>query len=129
MKVLSNMRNKFPAVAASLTAVLFAVSSATAETGCGICAEEVVINSDLAGCFLEQYQELAAQDQQAVVVDLSECQSRGVIEALPGPDLNGPEPETRFMLTRGQLDCLKAKLEEPGLVLDPSAIINLGACG
>ncbi|HTV68494.1 MAG TPA: hypothetical protein VMF90_08160 [Rhizobiaceae bacterium] len=123
------MRNKFSVAVATLTVVLFAVSSATAETGCGICAEEVVINSDLAGCFLEKYQELAAQDQQAVIVDLSECQSRGVIEAIPGPDLNGPEPETRFMLTRAQLDCLKTKLEEPGLVLDPSAVIDLDACG
>ena len=33
------------------------------------------------------------------------------------------------MISRAQLDCLKRKLEEPGLVLDPSAKIELASCG
>jgi hypothetical protein len=32
------------------------------------------------------------------------------------------------MISRAQLGCLKKKLEEPGLVLDPSAKIELGGC-
>lgn len=106
---------------------LLAVGTAAAQD-CGICAKEVVLNSDLATCFLQEFPQLAERDARAVAVDLSNCKSRGVVEALPSPDLSGQEPDTKFMLTRDQLSCLKAKLEDPDLVLDPSARIELGDC-
>jgi len=108
------------------------VAQAAAEEACGLCNTEVVTNSELASCFLDEYAGLAAKDGAVIVVDLSNCStSRGGLEALPLPSNNGPElePDMQFMLSRGQLDCLKAKLEEPGLVLDPAARIELSSCG
>lgn len=108
-------------------ASLLAVGSAGAQE-CGICAKEVVLNGDLATCFLQEFPALAERQAQAVAVDLSHCNSRGVVEALPSPDPDGEEPDTKFMLTRDQLSCLKSKLEDPDLVLDPAARIELGDC-
>lgn len=110
-------------------AVLFSSSAALAEEPCGLCAREIVTNSTLAGCFLDEYETFARKANGAVVVDLSNCASRGVVEALPSPSKAPAEPDVQFMLSRAQLDCLKKKLEEPGLVLDPSATIELEACG
>lgn len=96
---------------------------------CGLCDRTVVINSDLASCFLEKYPQYAQAGSGAVVVDLSECfESRGVVEALAPPGVVAEEPNLQFMLSRAQLACLKQKLEEPGLVLDPSARIDLESC-
>ncbi len=130
MTPLSRMRAKLVPAVALVASGLFAVSSVTAQTECGICDQEVVINSDLASCFLEKYQELANRTEAAIVVDLSACSTdRSVVAAIPGPDDSAVEPKTEFLLSRAQLDCLKAKLEEPGLALDPSARIDLGSCG
>ncbi|MES0037978.1 hypothetical protein NKJ74_22385 [Mesorhizobium sp. M0046] len=65
----------------------------------------------------------------AVVVDLSSCTSRGVVEPLPSPGKAQVEPDVQFIVSRTQLDCLKKKLETPGIVLDPSATIELDSCG
>lgn len=114
-------------LAAGLAAAFFAVTSASAQ--CGLCAKEVVITGDLATCFLQEFPELAKGDSPAVAVDLTECGgSRGVVEALPSPELGAAAPNTKFMLSRSQLSCLKEKLEQPDIVLDPSAKIELGNC-
>ena len=105
------------------------LSAARADEPCGLCSQSIVTNSSLADCFLEQYDQLKKEDGSAIAVDLSDCSSRGIVEALPSPDAAVVEPDTQFMLSRGQLDCLKKKLEEPGLVLDPSVKIELGSCG
>jgi len=99
---------------------------------CGLCDTAVVTNAELAECFLKEYERLSAGDASVVVVDLSQCeQSRGLAEALPSPlqPEGTGEPDFQFMLSRGQLACLKEKLEQPGLVLDPSARIELASCG
>ena len=122
---------RFAPFAAGLVLSCLSVASALATEACGLCNTEIVTNSELAGCFLKEYQSLAQTDGAVVVVDLSACEtSRGGLEALPGPT-DGPaqEPDTQFMIPRAQLDCLKAKLEAPGLVLDPSARIELASCG
>jgi hypothetical protein len=115
-------------LAAGLMASLFAASSVAAQTDCGLCEREVVINADLAACFLERYGEISRGTDATVVVDLSDCTTRGIVEALPGPDA-GPEPDTMFMVSQEQLECLKNKLEDPNLVLDPAAKIDLESCG
>ena len=108
---------------------VFSISSAAAGATCGLCDTEIVINSDLATCFLEQYDELAEQDEPAIVVDLSDCPgSRGIVEALPSPISTVEEPDTEFMISPAQLECLKKKLEDPDIELDPSATIDLGSC-
>jgi hypothetical protein len=99
---------------------------------CGLCDEAVVTNAELAQCFLAEYEKLAAGDGVVVVVDLSQCEtSRGLAEALPSPlqPEGAAEPDFQFMLSRTQLACLKLKLEQPGLVLDPSVRIELASCG
>lgn len=126
------MSNKFLSamrpLAVGLMASLFAASGVAAQTDCGLCDKEVVIDADLATCFLERYAELARGTDSTVVVDLSDCTTRGIVEALPGPD-SGSQPDTEFMVSQEQLTCLKKKLEDPGLVLDPSAKIDLESCG
>lgn len=119
---------KLRALGSALTLTLFAMTSANAQ--CGLCDTEVVINSELASCFLSEFPALADRGGEAVAVDLSDCgTSRGVVEALPSPSLGTQEPDTQFMLSRTQLACLKQKLEQPGIVLDPTAKIELKDCG
>jgi hypothetical protein len=114
---------------AIVVAAVFSISSAAAGATCGICDTEIVINSDLASCFLEQYDKLAKVNEPAIVVDLSDCPgSRGIVEALPSADLTVDEPDTEFMISRTQLECLKKKLEQPGIELDPTATIDLASC-
>ena len=114
---------------AIVVAAVFSISSAAAGPTCGICDTEIVINSELASCFLEQYDKLPKLDEKAIVVDLSDCaESRGIVEALPSAGLTVQEPDTEFMISPAQLACLKAKLEDPNIKLDPSATIDLGAC-
>lgn len=118
----------FQTFGGALLGGLLTVSAATAQ--CGLCDTEIVINSELASCFLSEFQQLAERGGAAVAVDLSNCgTSRGVVEALPSPNMGELEPDTQFMLSRDQLACLKKKLEAPGLVLDPSAKIELKDCG
>jgi len=97
---------------------------------CAICAKSVVTNSDLATCFLDKYGETDPAGAGAIAVDLTRCErSRSIVQALPSPAMAVEEPDTRFLLSRAQLDCLVRKLEDPDLVLDPQARIDLGACG
>ncbi len=97
---------------------------------CGLCARSVVVNSALATCFLEKYAELSSRPAGAVAIDLDDCEEeRGVVAALRGPQAQAAEaPSRRFILSLPQLSCLKRKLEEPGMVLDPSARIDLESC-
>lgn len=129
------MKGIFPK-AARLKATSLAVASAflmataaAAQDSCGLCDKVIVTNSDLATCFLAKYQELESAGKDLIAVDLSECpESRGVVEALPPPGVTVEEPSVKFMVSPAQLACLKRKLEEPGLVLDPSAKIDLESC-
>lgn len=127
------MSEHFSRIGRAGMAALAALAMATGARGaepCGLCNDQVVTNSALATCFLARYEQLAVRANGAVVVDLSDCeQDRSVVEALPMPGGTVAEPDMQFMLTRAQLVCLKGKLEEPGLVLDPSAVIELGSCG
>lgn len=117
------------AASLAVAAAFLMATAATAQESCGLCDKVIVTNSDLAACFLAQYEELERADGGAIAVDLSGCpESRGVVEALPPPGVTVEEPNLQFMLSRAQLACLKKKLEEPGLVLDPSAKIDLESC-
>lgn len=113
---------------AGLTGGLLLVANASAQGTCGLCAKQVVLNSELATCFLDQYDQFAKASSDAVVVDLSSCASRGVVEALPSPNKAPAEPDMQFIVSRPQLACLKKQLEAPGVVLDPSATIELDSC-
>ncbi|MBO6717990.1 MAG: hypothetical protein JJ913_08550 [Rhizobiaceae bacterium] len=104
-------------------------AGAAAQEACGLCARSVVINSSLARCFLDKYPDFASRAAAAVAVNLDDCEeSRSVVPALRGPSAAGAEPTRKFFLSLPQLVCLKRKLEEPDLVLDPSAQIDLGSC-
>jgi hypothetical protein len=127
--VLVSLRLGLAGLSAACVALSGAASAAWADEACGLCSQSIVTNSSLADCFLEQYDQLRKEDGAAIAIDLSDCTSRGIVEALPSPNATDVEPDTQFMLSRGQLDCLKKKLEEPGLVLDPSVKIELGSCG
>lgn len=125
------LRGRGKNIAGLALAVGLAVAAqAPAAEPCALCSKQIVTNSELAGCFLEKFAELSARKGAAVAVDLSDCPSeRGIVDALPTLGGSGDPPDTSFLLSRAQLDCLKAKLEEPGLVLDPQARIDLGSCG
>src|SRR5262245_38427311 len=88
-----------PAKTVSLVvAAVFSISSGAAGATCGLCDTEIVLNSDLASCFLEKYDQLEKLNDPTVVVDLSDCQSRGIVEALPSAQLTVDEPSTQFMI-------------------------------
>ena len=109
-------------------AAALSISSGAAGATCTMCSTEVVMNSELASCFLDKYEKLAAETDQTIVVDLSDCQSRGIVDALPQLDVTADQPDTEFMVSRAQLDCLRKKLEDPNIKLDPSAKIDLSTC-
>jgi hypothetical protein len=46
------------------------------QESCGLCQKEITTNSDLARCFLDNYQNLAGQAGSEVVVDLNNCGHR-----------------------------------------------------
>lgn len=115
-------------LAALVTAAVFPLSTGAASATCGLCDTEVVMNSELASCFLEQYEKLAKETEPTIVVDLSGCTSRGIVDALPSLDVSADQPDTEFMIERSQLDCLRKKLEDPDIKLDPSARIDLSSC-
>lgn len=116
------------AMAAGLTGGLLLAANASAQDACGLCVKQIVTNSELATCFLDQYDQIAKSNSDAVVVDLSNCASRGIVEALPSPNKAAIEPDLQFIVSHPQLVCLKKKLQAPGLVLDPSATIELDSC-
>jgi hypothetical protein len=124
-----NMLLFWRGTAAGLVAGVLMIANASADEACGLCAKQIVTNSELATCFLDQYGQIAGTGSGAVVVDLSSCASRGVVEALPSPTKAPQQPDVQFMISHAQLDCLKKKLEAPGIVLDPSATIELDSCG
>ena len=112
-----------------LAGLFFTASTQAEEPPCVICATQVVVNSALASCFLDEYQQLARDANGAVAVDLSGCATdRGIVPGLKMPGTQTKEPDVSFMVTKRQLGCLKAKLEQPDLVLDPSVTIDLGSC-
>ncbi|MER2535809.1 MAG: hypothetical protein ABTQ31_11670 [Rhizobiaceae bacterium] len=116
-------------------ATLFAVglvlsAPALAQEPCGLCNDEVRLTPPLADCFLDRYEEIADGGGGAVVVDLSPCgQDRSVVDALPnlGAGPAAAEPDVQFILTRAQLGCLKARLEERP-TFDGVATFDLKAC-
>lgn len=126
--VMSSMK-RISLVAA--TTALLGIQAARAEEACGLCQQEVVTNSELAECFLQRFEEFASKANGTVIVDLTDCeQQRGIVDVLPTIEsIKAEEPDLRFMVMRAQLDCLKTKLEDPNVVLDPSARIRLDSCG
>src|SRR5262245_33484041 len=117
------------AAVAGLLAGLAAVAGSYAEEPCGLCDEQIVTNSVLAQCFLDEYPSLAGKAKDAIVVDLSKCeQERGIVPSLAMPGQQAAEPSVTFVVTPTQLDCLKTKLEKDDIELDPSATIELGSC-
>jgi len=123
------MKGRSLAAAAGLLAGLAAVAGAYAEEPCGLCDEQIVTNSALAQCFLDEYPSLAGKAKDAIVVDLSKCeQDRGIVPSLGMPGQQAVEPSVTFVVTPTQLDCLKTKLERKDIELDPSATIELGSC-
>lgn len=116
------------AAVCGLSGGLLLIANASAQDTCGLCVKQVIINSELATCFLDQYDQIAKTSSDAVVVDLSSCASRGVVEALPSPNKTPVEPDVQFIVSHPQLQCLKKQLEAPGIVLDPSATIVLDSC-
>ena len=98
------------------------------------------MTSSLAQCFLERFNVLQTRSAGVIAVDLTDCpveaaesgsegeQERGIVAALAMPDQASLEPSEQFMISREQLVCLKAVLEDESLPLDPAARIDLEVC-
>lgn len=115
-------------LAAAAAAATLALAPA-ARADCVICANSIVMNEDLATCFLDKYGDPQAVAGDTVAVDLSRCEkSRSIVLALPEPKAAIEEPDTKFLLSRGQVECLRDKLQSDEIDLDPSARIDLGTC-
>ena len=117
--------------AAILIAAFLASAEVRAADGCGLCVTSLVTNSALAQCFLDRYADYAEKDSTAVAVDLHSCEEtmRFIIDPLPNPLQSLDVPDLSFLVARKDLACLKRKLENPNLVLDPVKRIDLGDCG
>jgi len=115
----------------ALAGCITLATAASATDPCGLCDEEIVTNSALAQCFLDEYPFIAGKAKGPVVVDLSGCeQDRGIVQPLGAPGTQVAEPSVTFMVTPAQLNCLKKKLEQKQMMeLDPSATIELDSCG
>jgi hypothetical protein len=113
----------------AIAALTLASASPLQAAECVICANSVVMNEDLATCFLEKYGDPETVAGETVAVDLSRCErSRSIVLALPEPRAAVEEPDTKFLLSRGQVECLKDRLQSDEIDLDPSARIDLGTC-
>lgn len=116
-------------VLAALVLAAQAVAPTAQAAECAICADSVVMTADLATCFLETYGDADETLGETVAVDLSRCEkSRSIVLALPQPKAAVEAPDTKFLLSRSQLECLTDKLRSDEIELDPSARIDLGAC-
>lgn len=115
--------------AALLASVLLLCHAAAAQEPCGLCNDEVRLTPPLANCFLDSYEEIAKGGAGAIVVDLAQCgQERSVVDALPNPGASATaDPDVQFIVTRAQLGCLKARLEERP-TFDGVATFDLKAC-
>lgn len=122
------MRLKILLAAAMSASAALSVPLARADT-CGLCAKEVLLNAELAKCLLGQYASLSQRSAGAIAVDLTGCEtSRGIVDALPSVTPAVEEPDLQFIVSRTQLECLKSRLEVPGLVQDPLTKIDLRTC-
>ena len=123
------VRGRLVAAGVGLLAGLAAAHGVAGAEPCGLCDEKIITNSALAQCFLDEYPFLAGKAAGAIVVDLSACEEeRSIVPPLAAPGEEVLEPSVTFMVTRPQLDCLKNKLEQDGIDLDPSATIELDSC-
>ena len=114
---------------ALLAVAMTGIQPVSAQESCGLCAKTITIDSALAQCFLDRYAQLTERVANAVAVNLEDCETdRGVVAALRPPQAGAEPPTLRFIASLAQLECIKAKIEEPGVVLDPSLTINLDAC-
>ncbi|MEX0344457.1 MAG: hypothetical protein AB3N20_06010 [Rhizobiaceae bacterium] len=127
---------KFPVFTASALLVM-AVATPVAANDCLICDQQVVLDDKLAACFLDRYETLQTIGGNAIAVDLTDCpevaandeeQDRGVVAALKPPSLAPALPDPTFMITRSQLSCLRNRLADETLILDPAAEIALDDC-
>ena len=117
------MRSTLTLAAAAMLAAVAGTAPALAL--CTICNASVRLDANLATCFAQRADdELAALDNSGkgfVIVDLSDCQSRGSLptgNALDGPPL---QLDTQFVLDGPGLKCLSqqiAAMDEAAL--DPS---------
>ncbi len=114
----------------ALAASIALATAASANEPCGLCDEEIVTNSALAQCFLDEYPFIAGKAKGPVVVDLSKCeQERSIVQPLGVPGADVAEPSVTFMATPTQLDCLKKQLEQKQAAeLDPAVTIELDSC-
>ena len=70
----------------ALAACIALATAASATDPCGLCDDEIVTNSALAQCFLDEYPFIAGKAKGPVVVDLSKCeQERSIVQPLGAP--------------------------------------------
>ena len=122
-------RFRFPRAFAFAALATLAAASAAQADDCVICAKSVVMNSDLAQCFLQKYSTIPSDAGAALAVDLTQCEKdRSIVQALPSPTMAVEPPDTKFLLSRSQAECLRDRLLGGEIDLDPSARIDLGSC-
>ena len=52
---------------AGLAGSLLLIANASAEDACGLCVKQIVTNSELATCFLDQYDQIAKSKSNAII--------------------------------------------------------------
>jgi hypothetical protein len=118
-----------PRLALAAAAVCLAAATAPAFALCAICTPAVRLDTSLATCFAEradaEMQKLKADGHGFVMVDLSDCVSRGGLptgEPAAGADA---QLDQSFIADAASLTCLSQAIAAHGDAMDPSTLFDL----
>lgn len=118
---------RFPALSTALAGLLIVAATAPSPALCLLCNASVRLDSGLAECFAErtgdELKTLAASGKDFIIVDLSDCTSRG---GLPTGQSSPMPLDTAFAIDAAGLACLRdqiATLDDSKL--DPSHLFDL----
>ncbi|MEO6396273.1 MAG: F-BAR domain-containing protein [Devosia sp.] len=126
---MSNLKMTFGAVA-----IAAALATSPSQALCDLCNASVRLNEDLANCFLEraeaEAERLASSGTAFILIDLSDCDSRGGLPT--GAPLAEPEVslDDRFIADAQSLPCLSAAITESADGIGAGHVFDLAAlCG
>ena len=118
---------RFPALPAVMAGVLIVCATGPSWALCTLCNASVRLDSGLAECFAErsgdELKTLAASGKDFVIVDLSDCATRG---GLPTGQSSPMPLDTAFAIDAGGLKCLTDQIAAvDDTKLTPSHLFDL----
>lgn len=116
-------------LAATGAALFVASATAPAFAVCAICNASVRFDTTLASCFQQrvdgELQRLASEGRGFVIVNLSDCESRGGLPTGAASRSDAPKLDSSFVADDAALNCLKDAIVVNADALDPSFLFDL----